>query len=438
MRGTGLKKKRLYDMKYKIIKYGFIAIVAIWAVMQVIFVHYYGSIDMTDSGDASSYRALAMACYEQGAWYPNDTFYTDNFIFAPGYVNYQILILHIFGSFWATLYLNVLLNVLIVWLLFSIGETLFDIKVAYIASLAYVLLLSNLLAPSFGYTELPFIVLSLLAIRLTIKEQWYWMFVGGVVLAVANWVRPLAIAWLVAACCYIAYSVFLNHKGQWWHMLMPIVGMIVTVCLIGGFTRTHFSDFNYASTTGGWNLIMGANDNCNGTYNDDVFHYKGEIGYLDNPSMSYKERDRFYKYQAIEWIKNNPTKYLSYIPKKVKSLFLLDNQYDMSGDVISAQPKQIFLVSKVFFSNKLVRWFHNGLYWLLLLLSIFSLYYLQDKRIIMLQLIVLIATAMTLITVGHPRYHQIFMPQIILCAAFVVDNILLTFNKDSQQSITTA
>lgn len=416
-------------MKDKIIKYGFISIVAVWTVLQVIFVHYYGSIDMTDSGDASSYRALAMACYEQGAWYPNDTFYTDNFIFAPGYVNYQILILHIFGSFWATLYLNVLLNVLIVWLLFSLGKTLFSTKAAYIASLAYILLSSNLLSPAFGYTELPFILLSLLAIRLLIREQWYWLMIGGAVLAVANWVRPFAIAWLVAACCYIAYRVFIDHQDKWWHTLMPVAGMVVTVCLIGSITRTHFPDFNYASTTGGWNLIMGANDNCNGTYNDEVFHKEGEIGYIDQPDMSYKDRDKFYKHQAVQWIKEHPAKYISFLPAKIKYLFLYDNQYNISGSEIGAKPKVIQWLSQLTFSYKTARWFHKGLYWVLLLLSIGSLYYWRDKRIIMLQLIIMMATAMTLITVGHPRYHQVFMAQIILCAAFVVDKLPIRNHK---------
>ena len=421
-------------MRDKVIKYGFIAVVVIWAILQLIFVHYYGSVDTIHGGDDAAYRSIAMTCYEQGMWYPNELFYTDNFIFAPGYVNYQILLLHIFGSFWATLYLNVLLNVLIVVLLYSIGKKLFNKRVAYIVSLLYFLLSSNLLSPAFGYTELPFILLSLVAMRLMIEDKWYWLLTGGIVLAFANWVRPLAIAWLVAAVCYLAYRFFIDHKGQWWHICMPVVGMAMMVCMIGGITRTHFPDFNYASTTGGWNLIMGANDHCNGTYNDEVFHNEGDIGYLDDPSISYNERDAFYKSQAITWIKANPAKYIGFLPSKIKHLFLYDDQYAISGSVIGEQPKMVQLLSQLAFSYKIARWFHNGLYWLLLLLSIVSLYYWKDKRVILCQIIILMATAMTLVTVGHPRYHQVFMPQIILCASFMVDALWNRFeNKYNDQ-----
>jgi hypothetical protein len=128
--------------------------------------------------------------------------------------------------------------------------------------------------------------------------------------------------------------------------------------------------------------------------------------------------------RSVNWIIENPIKYISYLPIKAKELFLYDNQYNMSGDIITSQNKFVYILSKITFSNKIVRIIGNLFYWGLLTLSLFSLLYYRNKKIILLQSIILITTFMTLITVGHPRYHQIFMPYIIMSASFVLWEVI--------------
>lgn len=394
-------------------------IVVVWVALQFIFVEAYGNVSFI-GGDDAAYRVLAQRAIDMGTWYPNVSAYHDNFIFAPGYVNYLIVVFHFWGSYKASLYFNIIFNFCILLLIWRISKNWFGEKVPIFACVGYMLLPSNMLAPVVGLTELPFIFLSLLALLLAQNDKKIWsLIMSGVVLAVANWVRPLAIAWVLAIVIWLV----LKYKES---LLMIakklgcfIGGYLLIILLIGLFTKMHFQDFNCKSTTGGWNLIMGANDDCNGTYNDDVFK-KGNIGYIDDNEMSYKERDSYFKSQSIKWIKHNPIKWISYLPSKIWYLFMYDNQYDMSGNLILSQPLGVKMISKIAFSNKFVRTLHKILFWFLLMLSFLSLRYVSDTKVLMLQIIVVVATGITLITVGHPRYHQVFMPEIIICACYML------------------
>jgi hypothetical protein len=392
-----------------------------WLLIQFVFVYAYGTIDVSTNGDPQSYRYLALQSINNGTLYPSQLNYHDNFIFSPGYVNYIILIYSIFGTLKAILYSQVVLNALIVILLYITTKQLFDCKISIVSVWIYMLLSSNLLSPVFGYTELLFIFLSLLSVYLSISNKWYHLLSSGVILALANWVRPLAIAWLIGTIVYYIISKY-NYK----QIIYYIVGYCLMLLSIACITKTHFSDYNYASTTGGWNLIMGANDDCTGNYNDNVFK-EGNIGYLtreEKQILSYKQQDSVYMARSVNWIIENPIKYISYLPIKAKELFLYDNQYNMSGDIITSQNKFVYILSKITFSNKIVRIIGNLFYWGLLTLSLFSLLYYRNKKIILLQSIILITTFMTLITVGHPRYHQIFMPYIIMSASFVLWEVI--------------
>ena len=394
--------------------------IIIWVILQVILVYSYGVTSIDGGGDPDSYRYLALQAINNSSLYPNDLNYHDNFIFAPGYVNYIILVYSIFGSFKAVLYSQIILNLFIIILLYNFTSKLFNSRIGYISIWLYLLLTSNFLSPIFGYTELLFILLSLLSLYLILSNKWYYIILSGVVLALANWVRPLAIAWMFS----VMICFFLN-KSNYKKYICYIVGYIVMIMIIGTITKVNFNDFNYSSTTGGWNLIMGANDNCTGNYNDEVFK-EGNLGYIsenDKKIFSYKQQDSIYMARSVNWILENPVKYISFIPMKVKELFLYDNQYDMSGDSITSQNKFVYLLSKITFSNKIARVLGKLLYWSVLLLSLLSILYIKDNRILLLQGIILITTFMTLITVGHPRYHQIFMPYILISSSFIIEKI---------------
>lgn len=393
-----------------------LTLLLVWSIIQVIFVYAYGTTDVGVMGDPNAYRFLALQAVEQGTWYPNLSNYHDNFIFAPGYVNFICLVLYLGGSLKTVLYLQVLFNILIVLILYKLTSKVFGRHEAFIAACIYMLLPSNLLSPTVGYTELLFILLSLSAIYCSLSDKKYLIVIAGILIGLANWVRPLGIVWLFAIMIY-----YIVNKVDYKKYMCLFVGSVAIVCLIGIFTKEHFPDFNYSSSTGGWNLIMGANDDCDGGYNDLVFK-EGNIGYLEESAQyTYKQRDDFYKSQAIDWVLNNPITYLKYLPSKIKLLFMFDNQYDMSGNLIEAQSRPVYLLSKISFSNKLVRNGANILYWFILLMSLISLCMcMRDKNILLFQIIVLGTTAMTLATVGHPRYHQVFMPYMIICASYMM------------------
>ena len=64
---------------------------------------------------------------------------------------------------------------------------------------------------------------------------------------------------------------------------------------------------------------MGASEGADGTSKFEVFG-EGGAGYLSEKQkgeMTFKEKDAFYKSEAMKWIKENPGDYIKLMPKKM-------------------------------------------------------------------------------------------------------------------------
>ena len=95
-----------------------------------------------------------------------------------------------------------------------------------------------------------------------------------------------------------------------------MLGAAVTVCVIGGIAYFNCGYFAYQATTGGYNLLMGASEGADGTSKFEVFG-EGGAGYLSEKQkseMTFKEKDAFYKSEAMKWIKENPGDYIKLMP----------------------------------------------------------------------------------------------------------------------------
>ena len=76
------------------------------------------------------------------------------------------------------------------------GRIVFESKTGYYAAILYMLIFSNLYAPIAVLTDLPFTFLLLTALLLCNVRRLFPVAVAGVLIAVANWFRPLAIVFL--------------------------------------------------------------------------------------------------------------------------------------------------------------------------------------------------------------------------------------------------
>jgi hypothetical protein len=274
-------------------------------------------------------------------------------------------------------------------------------------------------------TEIPYTALSFLGFAVLLNGRKTTSFIAGVILALANWIRPLAIAYLIGMFVYL----FLK-KSKKNHYILLLSGFLVAISIIGTVTFFNFKHFVFQSSTAGVNLIMGANDDADGSY-DDICFQEGKIAYLSRDAlnkMSFKEKDKYYKDLTLSWIVKHPIKWLSLFPAK---LFVMYSA-ELYTRAVFFQADEDFALKEL-----ILRWIRGNIqfpdiiliYCQLLYMFIFVMFCLNiissfrtNTMVEKLPLlsIFLIGTMMTIITVGGARYHFPYLPIIMVFAALEI------------------
>jgi hypothetical protein len=295
-------------------------------------------------------------------------------------------------------------------------------------------------------TEIPFMFLTVLSLFLAFQKKPYSLFCSGILLAIANWIRPFLPVYLIVIILIILLSRFkIVYKLKL--ISAHFIGILITILIIGLLSYKNSGFFIFQSTTGGVNLIMGANDKADGSYNTEVFK-KGNLGYIVK-EISFAQRDSLLKSYAVNWIKMNPIKYLLLAPKKIFYLYAHDfyAMNPLSGNMKNVVESKEYIL-KLFSSFPHFNTFQflmleNQLFYILLFIfCLLGIYYSLNQKNSNLNLICLIwilGTCFTIITVGGARYHYPYMPYVLALASFAIYNIFF-LNKyeklDRQQKKT--
>ena len=220
--------------------------------------------------------------------------------------------------------MNILLNLLQLFLLYKITEIIFNKDTAQIFAALYIFYLNSLGLVITNYTELFFGALVFASIYFYLNVGKYSHLLAGIFAAASVGVRPLG--WALLASYLIIYIYQIRKKALPQRSFLPILaGFILFIFSFGLFNQLHFGKFIFTSTSGPYNLIIGANDNATGAYNEKVF-YKGNIGYIPNAERkTYIERGDIWESKAINWIESHPVKWISLLPVKTAYIFLWDD-----------------------------------------------------------------------------------------------------------------
>lgn len=387
---------------------------AVWIVLQSVMVALcWGAPQYSDS---AAYVRCAYACFEQGAWYPTPAQIAgESYVFNPGYINYLIVALHVFGSLNPLPIVNVLMNAAVAYFVFRIASALFDRRTGYITVVLYCALISNLLSPVVILSDLLYLFLLTSALVL-VRDRWWWLLSAGVLLGLSNYVRPVSLIFVVAVLLYM-----LARRFRVWSYVWLACGVAAAVGGIAMFNRTVNGTYMYAASTGGCNLIMGANDDADGSYTSAPFE-EGGIGYIAPGSrMDTAQKDAFWKRQAVGWIKEHPGRYISLMPVKLVRLWLGDDYFrnvfdpDLGkGKDPAARMAEIVLLSLT--------------YYMVLLLALAGLVGLGWRGLLSVKglplLPVLACCAMHMLMYGGMRYHYPFMPCVVMYAAYAAGRLL--------------
>ncbi|MDR3628143.1 MAG: hypothetical protein P4L45_14970, partial [Ignavibacteriaceae bacterium] len=274
--------------------------------------------------DSHYYYKLAQDCLKYHSIYPAKAHLYEDYIIAPLYVNLLVAALSIYNAQITIGFLNILLNALQMFLLFRLSERFTDRKTACVCLLLYMCYLNILGLVLINLTEMFFEVLVLSSLYFFYKDSNKSLFLAGVFAAASIAVRP--VGWGLVAAFLITLAVrFIKRNYVTKQLIALILGLSLFIIALGTVTQISFGKFIYTSSTGPLNLLIGANDNTTGAFNARVLE-KGNVGYIQNSdSLTYIEKENFYKQKTKDWIISHPAKWLSLIPAKIFFMFAWDD-----------------------------------------------------------------------------------------------------------------
>lgn len=385
------------------------ASVAVWMVAQLVcIVVFWGE---PQYSDANTYQTFAYDCYSKGMWYPMEEHLYEAFIFNPGYVNFLVLQLHIFGTFLYNGIIGLVLNIILLLAVRTIVGSLVGERARQWATIFFCLLSSNWFFVVLTLTDLLYATLLFLSLAL-IQKRCGLLLLSALLMCYANYTRPLFVVFVIPILLYMLYRRF------GWGRIATYLGSyaVFTALLTLAVLNNTAARGTAGGTTLGFNLAMGANDKMNGTMNHAVFE-EGNYGYVEGPMTVY-DRDAFWRAGAIEWIKGHCPKYLLYAPVKLFRLWWGD--YYPYGPLYGEQMmnEHTTKADAIWRAVRVVAF--SLVYYVVMVLFALALWKLR-RRLLgywgIFLIPVVLGSAMHMVLYGAPRYHYPYMPIVIMYAS---------------------
>ena len=394
------------------------------------------------TSDSAVYMLLAKQCAEKGLWYPSVEHLSNPYIFGNGLVNFIALILRITSEIRVLFFINLLFVQMILWSCLYIIKKIFHRNTICFWFVILFCLLNTFWSDIVQIkTEIPFSALAFFGLALLFSGKKWSYPVAGISLALANWIRPIALAFLIGAVCVI-----LIKSKKLRHILSLMGSYAVILLLIGCISFASCGHFVYQAVTFGYNLIMSAHDDADGSYM--VLIEEGQVAYIDpeqKKDMTFKDYDEYYINLSLKWIKENPGDYLKQIPAKLFFLYGTET-YSGSAYFNNEQPTggitYIKSVVNKFTGNSEepirigdILIILNQIWYMMICVLFASGTVLLFKKkqwrsMLPLWISMLCGTGITVVVVGAARYHAPYLPIMMVCAAFACECIFVGEKKE--------
>ena len=410
-------------------------IMAILADVLLIFVQLWLSLNFKGMqySDAASYRDLAVYCAEYNTWYPGTNDMFAYYIFGNGYVNILSVFQRIYPSEYWIYALNILFTQVIVLCTADIATQLTGRMQTGCIAMTMVCLMGGIWGEVVvARTELCFMAFALMSISFVMRRGWGYMLMAGLAFGVANWVRPLLVIYVPGMLFYL----FMKRTSLR-RMAVFFAGIAIVIVLCGAGSYQRIGKFIYQAQTMGINMLMGANDEADGSYMSVV--KEGEPGYIQvegRGGFTFDEYDVEFKNRAIAWILENPIDFLLLVPAKLFYFLatdtyggtsFFDNAVETDNLAYILSLKDILLgrgERALALGDLVVIW---SQLWYMVVFALYLLNILSGikKRYIldmgMLHIIFILACGVTVMTVGGARYHMPYLPIFAIGAAVQID-----------------
>jgi len=386
-------------------------IIALFTLSQFVILIIFG---YTPYPDSNGYILLGQECAQYAEPYPLASHLHEYaFLWNMGAINAVALCMYVFKSIVPLLILYSLMKGATAWFLYHITKQLSNAQVAVIALLLYALYPANYGEATSVQSELPFIFFAMMAVWLAVNKKSF--IIAGILLAVANYIRPFSLIFLL--------SLIILLITQWKSTLKLMASYVLTISIIGTFSYLRTGLFLYQAKTGWMALMQYSWDNSK---DHSVFSINPETICSDT-TLNVSQKDAAWRQMFLEWLPQNKMEYLRQMPAKLVRTYVSDN-INMCA-FLSDKPNRNYLYEELnmnalrssFPHYNTVQWLTivNLLYYYLLLITaLLSLRYFKRYEYT-LPLCILFIGTMMLLLVGHgeARFHQPFMPFIIILSA---------------------
>ena len=328
-----IKRDRLFSVA--------VIVAVLWCIVQIAILII--GWNHTLQPDSVEYTTNARFSYEHGVLYPSVYNLYDRFTHAPGLVNFLIVIYALFGTFKPVMIINLLMNLAILYEVYYVAMFFFNKKVAYISVILYCIIIVPLFVPLHILSDHPSYFLFLTGFCLSLQKKWYWIVLAGVCYALSYTIRPTVLAYLVPSLLFMV--VYKRSYKYYLCLLVPYMGILYG---IGKFFENEIGIYTNTSHISGYGMMHSANEKTWAGPDMSFDSDPENSGYIANADkFTFAEKDSIWKARAIQWVKNNPKRYLSLAPQRFFRSYALDywslqdvfedNQYEKA--IHSANPE---------------------------------------------------------------------------------------------------
>ena len=383
-------------------------LIAAFTILQLLILAIFG---YTPYPDSNGYISIAEECIAGNDWYPIATKINDYpFLWNIGAINAVVLTFKLFHSVTPLLVVYSLMKGITAGLFYAVTRKTNGSHAALVALILYIVYPANYGEGTSVLSELPFMFFIMLGIYLSLVRNY--SIIGGMMLATANWFRPMGIVFLVALLIFFLF--------KWRKSLKLVIGYAVMITIIGCATMHRTGLFLYQAKTG-WMALM--------DYSSD--HAPESLEVLKRADWNVSQKDSAWQSLFFDWLKDHPTEYVKQMPPKLVNTYVSDN-VNMCTFIPNKTDKE-YMYEEVSMQTLIdsfpklsaVQWLTviNLIVYLCIIACAFcSLYWFNRNKYLLPVSIVLIGTLL-LLFVGHgeARFHIPFMPFFMMLSAVFIN-----------------
>ena len=382
-------------------------LIVVFTILQLVILFTFG---YTPYPDSEGYLLHANDAVLHGEPYPIAADIRQyEFLWNIGAINTVALSLALFHSYMPLLVLYCLMKGLTAWFFYAITKKITNQSVAFIAVVIYILYPANYGEGTSLLSELPFMFFIMMGLYFSIVRNWFLL--GGMMLAIANWYRPMAIVFLLALLIY--------YLLKWQKCIRLFAGYIAVILIIGSISYYRTGLFLYQAKTG-WMALTDYSTN----------HSPASMEIRENKDWDVAQKDSAWRALFIDWLMDHPREYISQMPRKLMNTYVSDN-VNMCTFIPDKATKD-YMYEEVSLGTLIQRfpsyspvqwltWLNLMIYYVLLASAFGSLFYFsKESSLLAVSIIVLGTLLLVLVGHGEARFHIPFMPFIIMLSAIFI------------------